>query len=160
MSDNAYQIDYDRIDVDDLMAQIQAHAREHEQVGLQIPEGGGSNSSLSDYLGLGDDAVYDLQQKLGLGGDWNLRPDDLRASHPGFVGRLIRAVRTLLRPVTKLLVNLELPLFKQFKINVGLAGAVQELARDNARLEARVQELRKRIDDLQTRLTGQTAKDA
>ena len=82
-----------------------------------------------------------------------MSPEDLRTSHPGAVGQVIGGVRWLLRPFLKLLANLDLPLYKQFKVNLGLAAAVHDLLAENATLRRHVGELRRRVERLE-RSTG------
>ena len=108
-------------------------------------------SSLQSYLVLDDERPYELQQTLGLGGDWNLSPNDLLASHSNPLGRLISGVRRLARPLVKFASNTDLPIFKQFKINLGLAAAVHDLLQETAALRARIHALSTRLEALEPR---------
>lgn len=150
MSETGYRIDYDNVNVRELMEQVQARALQAEGHEIALPPSreAAAGVRLADYLQLDDDRPYELQERLGLGGAWNVSPADLRLSHPSTVGRVIRAVRTLLRPVTKLLANTDLPLYKQFKINIGFASAIQDLMQENARLRHRVGELAQDVERL------------
>jgi hypothetical protein len=150
-SSQPYRIDYEDLDVEDLMRQVRARARAGEGGELQLPEVDAEavGRRLHDYLELDDRTPYELQQTLSLGGPWNVTPEDLRSSHPGAAGTVIRGVRGLLRPLTKLLANLELPLYKQFKINLGVASALHDLMQENAGLRRQVSELARRIEQLE-----------
>lgn len=153
MTDSAqpYRIDYDHLDVEEIMRQVRARARAGEGGDLQLPpvDHEAIERRLHDYLELDDRQPYELQQTLSLGGPWNVTPEDLRSSHPGAAGTLIRGLRSLLRPATKLLANLELPLYKQFKINLGVASALNDLMQENAALRRQVIELTRRIERLE-----------
>ncbi len=145
-----YRIDYDNPDVEAIVRQIRERAAATaEEPLLPAAPRGGPLERLREYVQLDDDAPYDIQDRLGLSSGWNVLPEDLRASHPGAIGRLIRAVRTLLRPVTKLLVNTDRPIFKQFKINLGLAAAVLDLLTEQARLARRLREMETRLARLE-----------
>ncbi len=61
---------------------------------------------------------------------------------------IISTVRRLLRPLTKLFANTDLPLHKQFKVNIGVAAALHDLMQENAELQTRVEMLQKRLDKL------------
>ncbi len=149
MSDyHGYQIDYEDIDVRGLMEQVQARAaaRAEEEpcsVGGSSPD---QLKRLRESIVLDDERPYELQRALQLQGDWNISPEDLRASHDGPIGAVITAVRRLLRPFVKMVVNLDAPLHKQFKINLGLANAIHELTLENAALRQRVQDLSVHVD--------------
>lgn len=149
--DTPYQIDYDSIDVADLMRQVRDRARAGE---LQAPEPGPGGvvdeaRRLRGYFDLGDERPHELQQSLGLAGSWNVSPADLHASHAGVMGSAIVALRRLLRPLTKTLANLDLPLHKQFKVNVGMASAVRDLLRDNDDLRRQLADLSRRLQALE-----------
>ncbi len=150
MSRAEYRIDYAQVDVVDLMQQVRARIAVRSGADPHFPVAEEElRKRLLEYLVLDDDQPYTMQQALGLGGDWNVGPEDLRRSHDGPVGRLIRGVRTLLRPVTKLLVNTDMPIFKQFKLNIGVAAALHDLLEDNSRQRARLQELADRVERLE-----------
>lgn len=148
-----YRIDYAQIDVDDLMEQVRARAAQRVARDPALPTVDRADVTLRlrDHLDLDDALPYRLQQELGLDTGWNVAPEDLYVSHPGAVGSLISALRRLLRPVTKLFVNADLPLHKQFKTNIGVAAALHDLMQDNAALRAEVDSLRRRLDDLEDR---------
>lgn len=155
MSDKpGYEIDYEDIDVNRLMEQVQARAA---MAADEEPVAAGSDAPdrylkrLRDTVDLDDERPYELQQTLRLQGAWNITPEDLRASHDGPLGVLITTVRLLLRPLVKMAVNLDTPLHKQFKINLGLANAVHELTLENATLRHRVQKLSTQVDELAER---------
>ncbi|MFW6198450.1 MAG: hypothetical protein ACOC5E_01365 [Acidobacteriota bacterium] len=144
---HGYRIDYANVDVDDLMEQVRERARRQMEAAVDPAavelEG---RDRLREWLDLDDERPYELQQELGLEGDWNVTPEDLRTSHPNLAGRLISMIRILARPIVKLLVNLDLPLYKQFKVNLGMAAALDRLQRDNAELRRRVRELEARLE--------------
>ncbi len=154
MSDNhGYEIDYEHIDVARLMEQVRARAaaRAGNEPTPSIVDSPDLLRRLRENLDLDDEQPYELQRTLRLAGDWNIAPDDLRASHDGPIGTLISTVRRLAHPLVKVLVNLDAPLHKQFKINLGMAHAIHELTLENAALHCRVQELSERIDELAER---------
>ena len=154
MSDDySYEIDYDHISVACLMEQVRARAASRTGNGLTSPTVEAPNllGQLRQYLDLDDEQPYELQRALRLAGDWNIAPADLRASHDGPIGTLISTVRRLARPLVKVFVNLDSPLHKQFKINLGMAQAIYELTRENAALHCQVQKLLERVDELAER---------
>ena len=150
-SSQPYRIDYDNLDVDDLMRQVRAHARSSLDGDPRLPSlsAEATERRLHEYLELDDRRPYELQTTLSLSGPWNVSPEDLRSSHPGAAGALISAVRRLLRPATKLLANLDLPLYKQFKVNLGVASALNDLMQENAQLRQQVSELSRRVERLE-----------
>ena len=144
-----YRIDYDDIDVVDIVRQI----RERAHGGRALPEHPAADeerfrSRLRAWLDAADARAFSVQRELGLEGAWNVSPEDLVTSRPGGLGRLIAAVRRLLRPLLKVAVNADLPLFKQFKVNIGVAGALHDLMRENEELRRTVGELREGLDAL------------
>lgn len=147
MSD--YRIDYNAIDVDDLMSQVRARASGRAAADPTLPPVDRADVTLQlrDHLDLDDARPYQLQRELGLDTGWNVAPEDLYSSHPSFAGTVISAVRRLLRPITKLFINADLPLHKQFKTNIGVAAALHDLMQDNATLRAEVAALRERLDE-------------
>jgi hypothetical protein len=148
MSD--YRIDYDRLDVEDVMEQVRERARGRAAADPTLPSVDRPDVSLRlrDHLDLDDTRPYRLQRELGLDTGWNVAPEDLYTSHPGFVGGLISSARRLLRPLTKLFANTDLPLHKQFKVNIGVAAALHDIMQENAELQARIELLQKRLDKL------------
>ena len=80
-----------------------------------------------------------------------MAPEDLLTSHPGPVGTIISTVRRLLRPVLKLFANTDLPLHKQFKINIGVAATLHELMQENAELRAQLATLQAQLRDNEER---------
>ena len=139
-----YRIDYARIDVDDLMEQVRERARGRTAADPSLPsvERPDVVLRLRDHLDMDDARPYQLQRELQLDTGWNVAPEDLYASHPSGAGRLISLIRKLLRPITKLFVNLDLPLHKQFKVNIGVAAALHDLMQDNMALRAELEQLR------------------
>lgn len=146
-----YDIDYARVDVDDLVRQIR------ERVGRR---GGGPPESpeareerlrarLRAYLRISDERARKIDDEIPGGADWNVTPEDLTASHAGPLGRLISGVRRLGRPLVKILVNADLPLYKQFKLNLGLASAIRDLLRDDRELQDRLARLEDRLERLE-----------
>lgn len=147
---HGYRIDYDAPDVVDLMRQIRTRAAGETGAEPTLPGAATEpRARLRDWIELDDRRPWRIQEELGLGGSWNVSPEDLRASHPGPVGTLIGGIRAALRPVTKLLVNLDLPLYKQFKVNLGVASALRDLADDNDTLRRRVAALERRLEKLE-----------
>jgi hypothetical protein len=144
-----YRIDYNAIDVDDLMEQVRSNASRSggDDPTLPAVDRGDVTLQLRDHLDLDDARPYQLQRELRLDTGWNVAPEDLLTSHPGLTGTLISGLRRLLRPIVKLFVNTDLPLHKQFKVNIGVAAALHELMQDNAALRAEVAALRARLDD-------------
>lgn len=158
MSDpeHGYEIDYDDLDVEDLVRQIRnrvRHGDEPAPVTMEVDEER-LRSRLRTYLDTDDAGAQQLRTRLELGGAWNVSPEDLRESRSDLLGRLISGIRRLVRPFVKLLVNADLPLFKQHKINLGLASALHDLMREHAELQRRVAELSSRLDDRGDRATG------
>jgi hypothetical protein len=68
------------------------------------------------------------------------------------LGRLIGWARAFFRPFIKLVGNFDLPIYKQFKINLGVAEALHDSLQQTAELQARVEELSDRLE----RLEGET----
>ena len=64
---------------------------------------------------------------------------------------MLATLRRLARPGIKLFANLELPLYKQFKINLGFADALHELLARTAELQARLDDLSRRLEALEAR---------
>jgi hypothetical protein len=145
---NDYRIDYAQIDVDDLMQQVRERARSTVAADPRLPAVDRADVvlRLRNHLDMDNTQPYELQRKLKLDSGWNVAPGDLYTSHPGGAGRLISIVRRVLRPITKLFVNLDLPLHKQFKVNIGVAAALHDLMQDNAVLRAEIEELRAQRD--------------
>lgn len=145
-----YRIDYDALNVDDVMEQVRRRAgrRASADPGLPAVDRADVILRLRDHLDLDDARPYQLQRELRLDTGWNVAPEDIYASHSGFAGTLISAIRRLLRPLVKLFVNTDLPLHKQFKVNIGVAAALHDLMQENAALRAEVDALRARLDTL------------
>lgn len=148
-SPSQYRIDYDNIDVADIVRQIRERARGGELLAsLPAIDDERLRSRLRAWLDADTPQAFALQRDLGLDGEWNVSPEDLVTSRPGGLGRLISAIRRLARPFLKVVANTEVPLFKQFKVNIGVAGALHELMRENEELRRAVGELRDRLDAL------------
>lgn len=149
--EHGYRIDYDDVDVVDLVRQIRERVSRAGAVGAVRPEAVEERvrGRLRTYLDLDDRRPFELEKSLGLVGRWNVRPEDLRESGRSGFGVVAGALRRLARPFLKLFANLELPLYKQFKINLGLAEAVHDLLRENAGLRGRVEELSRRVERLE-----------
>lgn len=148
---HGYRIDYDDLDVVDLVRQIRERVSRADAVGPAHPEAVEERvrGRLRTYLDLDERRPYELEKELGLVGTWNVRPEDLRESGRRGLGTVVRGLRTVARPFLKLVANFELPLYKQFKINLGLAEAVHDLLRENAELRGRVEELARRVERLE-----------
>jgi hypothetical protein len=153
---HGYRIDYDDLDVDDLVAQIHDRVRREERDGRLPPQALEERirGRLRTYLDLDDDRPYELQSTLHLEGPWNVSPDDLRRSGRRGLGSLIALSRSLFRPVMKLVSNIELPIYKQFKINLGVAEALHDSMRQTAELQGRVEELADRLEKLEHEAGG------
>lgn len=145
-----YRIDYAAPNVDDLMAQVreQASGRAVADPNLPAVDRPDVILRLREHLDLDDARPYQLQRELRLDSGWNVAPEDIYASHAGLAGTLICAIRKLLRPLVKLFVNIDLPLYKQFKVNIGVAAALHDVMLENAALRTEVEALRARLDIL------------
>ncbi len=139
------------LDVDNLVDQIHDRVRREESSRGLPPQALEERirDRLRTYLDLDDDRPYELQSTLQLEGPWNVGPDDLRSSSRRGLGRLIGLSRALFRPFIKLIGNLDLPIYKQFKINLGVAEALHDSMQQTAELQARVQELADRMEKLE-----------
>lgn len=148
---HGYRIDYDDLDVVDLVRQIRERVSHAATATASRPEAVEERvrRRLRTYVDLDERRPYELQESLGLLGSWNVRPEDLRESDRRGLGRLVGLARRTARPLLKSIANFELPLYKQFKINLGLAEAVHDLLRENADLRARVEELGQRVERLE-----------
>lgn len=144
-----YRIDYAAPDVDDLMEQVRTRAQGRAGTDPRMPDVNRPDVilRLRDHLDLDDARPYRLQRELRLDTGWNVAPEDIYTSHPGVAGAVIAAVRRMLRPVVKMFANIDLPLHKQFKVNIGVAAALHELMQDNVALRAELDALRARMDD-------------
>ena len=144
--DPSYRIDYDDLDVVDLVSQIRARVERSSTELATLPATAGVDAGrLWDHLVVPDAGLEGLRSSLDPPRDWNVGPEDLDTSHDGARGTLIRAVRRLARPLLKLVANAELPLYKQHKINLGFAAALRQLMEENARLRAALAE--RALDD-------------
>ena len=133
----SYRIDYDDLDVVDLVSQIRAKVdRATQNIGTPPRTPRADAEQLWKHLLVPDDHLEELRSLLSAPQDWNVGPEDLVTSRRGVWGDLVRAVRHLARPLLKLVANAELPLYKQHKINLGIAAALQQLLEENARLRA------------------------
>jgi len=143
-----YRIDYTAPDVDDVMVQVRYRASGRAAADPSLPSVDRADVilRLRDHLDLDDARPYQLQRELRLDTGWNVAPEDIYTSHPGFTGTLISAFRRLMRPLVKLFVNTDLPLHKQFKVNIGVAAALHDVMQENATLRAEVDALRERLD--------------
>lgn len=144
-----YRIDYDAPDVLDIMRQVRERAAGEDGEPWTPDVAEDPRARLREYLVLDDARPEQLRSALGLGGDWNVTPEDLHASRPGVAGALIGGLRRALRPVTKLFANLELPLYKQHKANLGVAAALRDLIAENTDLRRRLAEIQRRLDRLE-----------
>lgn len=151
MSDSGYRIDYDNVDVVDLVAQIRERSRKGSTDSADLPEviEERARARVRAAVDLDDQRPYALQRSLHLEGSWNVTPQDLVESRRPGAGSLLAALRRLVRPGLKLFANLELPLYKQFKINLGVADALHELLSRTAELEARLEEMSRRLEELE-----------
>ena len=62
---------------------------------------------------------------------------------------MLAIIRRLARPVIKVFANLEVPLYKQFKINLGIAEALNEILCKNSDLEAQLDDVTCRLEALE-----------
>ena len=147
----AGRIDYENLDVTDLMAQVRNRARGHDNAAGELPEvlEQRARARLRVAVDLDDHRPYDLQKALQLQGSWNVTPQDLVESRRRGSGSILSLVRRAARPFLKLFANFELPLYKQFKINLGVADLLHELVCRNAELEACVERLSRRLEELE-----------
>lgn len=148
---HGYRIDYDDLDVGDLMEQIHDRVRREESNRGLPPQAVEERirGRLRTYLDLDDERPYELQSTLHLEGPWNVSPDDLRSSGRRGLGSLITLTRSIFRPLVKLVSNIELPIYKQFKINLGMAEALHDSMQQTAELQAQVEELADRLEKLE-----------
>jgi len=98
---------------------------------------------------LDEERPYELQRALHLEGTWNVTPQDLVGSKRRGAGSLLSVFRRAARPGLKLFANLELPLYKQFKINLGIADALHELLRRTSEIDARLDDMARRLEALE-----------
>ena len=133
-----YRIDYEDLDVVDLVSQIRRRVRD-TQVAEVLPEvlEERTRARVRAAVDLDEERPYELQRSLHLEGAWNVTPEDLVDSRRRGAGSLLSVFRRVARPGLKLFANLELPLYKQFKINLGIADALHELLRRTTEIEAR-----------------------
>ncbi len=145
-----YRIDYEDVDVVDLMAQIRERSRRGAGAAADLPEARKerARARVRAAMDLDDRRPYELQRELQLEGSWNVSPDDLIESKRRGAGLLVAGTRRMVRPVVKLFANLDLPLYKQFKVNLGVAEALHELIGQVADLEARLETMSRRIEEL------------
>lgn len=151
MNATDYRIDYDDLDVTDLVAQIRERSRGAPGAAASPPEVAEerARARVRAAMDLDDERPFALQRALRLEGAWNVTPDDLLASRRRG-GGLLAGLRRLARPGLKLFANFELPLFKQFKINLGIAEALHELLARTAEIEARLDDLTGRLEELES----------
>lgn len=156
-----YRIDYENLDVVDLVSQIQERVRRTEAAllppGVQAER---ARSRLRTYVNLDTQALHRLQRELRLEGDWNVTPEDLRRSDRPGLGVMIRVLRRLSQPLLKLMANFDLPVYKQHKINVGIAKALNDLLRETAELRGRIEELASRLERLELQDRGVGGREA
>lgn len=140
----------------DLVSQIREHARRSESAVEVSPEVVDERlrARLRSWVDLDDEHPYRLQEELHLEGRWNVTPEDLVRSERRGIGSLLAVFRRVARPGLKLFANFELPLYKQFKINLGVAEALHDLLRRTSELQARVDDLACRIEELESRRSG------
>ncbi len=142
----------------DLAKQVRSQAskatrRKITSAGVEtlLPEGAEEQARARVRLAvdLDDQRPYDLQKTLDLEGTWNVTPQDLLDSNRRGVGSVLAIVRRFARPAVKLFANLEVPLYKQFKINLGIAEALNEILCKNSDLEAQLDDVTRRLETLE-----------
>ena len=142
----------------DLAKQVRSHAskatrRKITAGGIEtlLPEGVEEQARARVRLAvaLDDQRPYDLQKTLDLEGPWNVTPQDLLDSNRRGIGSVLAIVRRLARPAIKVFANLEVPLYKQFKINLGIAEALNEILCKNSDLEAQLDDVTRRLETLE-----------
>ena len=141
----------------DLVSQIRERSRRGSGGSADLPEvvEERARARVRAAVDLEDQQPYELQRTLHLEGTWNVTPQDLVESGRRGTGSLLAAVRRLARPGIKVFANLELPLYKQFKINLGVADVLNELLCRTAELEARLDDMARRVEELEaTRAAG------
>lgn len=151
-----YRIDYDNLDVADLVAQIRQRSRRNVGASARLPEviEERARARVRAAVDLDDQRPYELQRSLQLQGSWNVTPQDLIESKRRGAGAVVAATRRLVRPLVKLFANLDLPLYKQFKINLGVAEALNELLCRIGELEARLDDMARRVEALENGRDG------
>lgn len=151
-----YRIDYDDLDVVDLMSQIRERSRRGAGASADLPEviEARARARVRAAVDLDDRRPYELERELQLEGSWNVSPDDLIESKRRGAGSLLSATRRLVRPLVKLFANLDLPVYKQFKINLGVAEALNDLLCQVADLEARLEAMSRRVEALESSRDG------
>ena len=137
----------------DLVAQIRDRARRDEaEPEIEADAEARTRARLRATMDVSDERAYELHGSRGLAGDWNVSPDDLVESRTGGgIGALLGAFRRLVRPLMRPFANFEKPLFKQFKINLGIAETLHELLHRNAELEAQLTDVSRRLEALEAR---------
>ena len=151
-----YRIDYDDLDVVDLMTQVRQRSQRGSVAAADLPEviEERARARVRAAVDLDDRRPYELQRSLQLEGEWNVSPHDLIQSKRRGAGSVLAATRRAVRPLVKLFANLDLPLYKQFKINLGVAEALNDLLCQVAELEARLETLSRRVEELESRRHG------
>lgn len=151
-----YRIDYDDLDVVDLMSQIRKRSGRGSGISAEHPQviEERARARVRAAVDLDDRRPYELERSLQLEGGWNVSPDDLIASKRRGTGSLVAATRRVMRPLVKLFANLDLPLYKQFKINLGVAEALNDLLCQVAELEARIETMSRRLEALESHRDG------
>jgi len=137
----------------DLVGQIHQRARRAEaEPHIETDLDARTRARLRAAFDLDDERPYDLQNSLGLTGDWNVTPQDLVGSREGGgIGALLGIFRRLVRPGLRLFANFDRPLYKQFKINMGIAEALHELLHHTAELDRQLQDVSRRLEALEAR---------
>jgi hypothetical protein len=151
-----YRIDYDDLDVVDLMSQIRRRSGRRAGASADLPEviEERARARVRAAVDLDDRRPYELERSLHLEGGWNVSPHDLIESKRRGTGLLVAGTRRVVRPLVKMFANLELPLYKQFKINLGVAEALNDLLCQAAELEARLETMSRRIEALESHRDG------
>ncbi len=145
----------------DLVAQISERARRSEaDPEIETDIEARTRARLRAAVDLDDERAYELQDSLGLAGDWNVTPQDLVGSREGGgIGALLGIFRRLVRPGLKLFANFDRPLYKQFKVNLGVADALHELLHSTAELDRQLQDVSRRLEALEARDSASVAAD-
>ncbi len=108
---------------------------------------------------LDDRRPYDVQKALHLEGTWNVTPQDLVESRRRGAGAGLAAVRRMSRPILKIFANFELPLYKQFKINLGIAEALHDQLSRTLELETKLDHVTSRLEALEASRRANGADD-
>ena len=144
-----------RVDVVAIMKQIRESIQTKRAQGIYTDEEVESLATVR-FRAYAEEARIDdrlLERLLGPSHDWNISADYLIRSHrEGISARLLVAVKTLVRPVVRLYTD---HVFKrQAQLNLYFAHLLHDSIRDQVRLQVEVQQLRRRVEELEREKTA------